>query len=90
MEIFKDLWVFSRARKKFWLWPILGMMLFLKASISLAEILLLRSTAPRSDRKTPCLCEQETQKPGFWQQVLATDVQAISPYRVTEDSNIQK
>lgn len=37
MELLKDLWVFLRARKKFWLWPIFGMMALLGLLIVLAE-----------------------------------------------------
>lgn len=37
MAIIKELWAFLRARKKFWLWPVIGMMFFLGALIVLAE-----------------------------------------------------
>jgi len=37
MEIIKELWAFLRARKKFWLWPILIMMALLGALIVLAQ-----------------------------------------------------
>jgi len=37
MEIFKELLAFLRARKKFWLWPIIAMMFFLGALIVLAQ-----------------------------------------------------
>ncbi len=37
METIKEIWVFLRARKKFWLWPVVGMMFFLGALIVLAE-----------------------------------------------------
>jgi hypothetical protein len=33
----KELWMFLRARKKFWLWPILIMMALLGALIVLAQ-----------------------------------------------------
>ena len=37
MEIIKELWAFLRARKKFWLWPIMVMMALLGALIVLAQ-----------------------------------------------------
>ncbi|VVC83683.1 DUF5989 family protein [Sideroxydans sp. CL21] len=37
MEIIKELWAFLRTRKKFWLWPIMVMMLFLGVLIVLAQ-----------------------------------------------------
>lgn len=37
MEIIKELWAFLRARKKFWLWPIMLMMALLGALIVLAQ-----------------------------------------------------
>jgi hypothetical protein len=37
MEMIKELWVFLRARKKFWLWPILLMMALLGVLIVLAQ-----------------------------------------------------
>jgi hypothetical protein len=37
METFKELWVFLRARKKFWLWPIFLMMALLGVLIVLAQ-----------------------------------------------------
>ncbi len=37
MEMVKELWVFLNSRNKYWLWPILGMMLFLGVLIVLAE-----------------------------------------------------
>jgi hypothetical protein len=37
MEIIKELWAFLRARKKFWLWPILLMMALLGVLIVLAQ-----------------------------------------------------
>ncbi len=37
MEIIKELWAFLRARKKFWLWPIMIMMALLGALIVLAQ-----------------------------------------------------
>jgi hypothetical protein len=37
MEIIKELWAFLRARKKFWLWPILIMMALLGVLIVLAQ-----------------------------------------------------
>ena len=37
MEMIKELWAFLRARKKFWLWPILIMMALLGALIVLAQ-----------------------------------------------------
>jgi hypothetical protein len=37
MEIIKELWAFLRARKKFWLWPILVMMALLGVLIVLAQ-----------------------------------------------------
>ena len=37
MELIKDLWLFMRERKKFWLAPIIVIMLLLGALIVLAE-----------------------------------------------------
>jgi hypothetical protein len=37
MEIIKELWAFLRARKKFWLWPIMLMMALLGVLIVLAQ-----------------------------------------------------
>lgn len=37
MEMIKELWAFMRARKKFWLWPILVMMALLGVLIVLAQ-----------------------------------------------------
>ena len=37
MEMIKELWAFLRARKKFWLWPIMLMMALLGALIVLAQ-----------------------------------------------------
>jgi hypothetical protein len=37
MEIIKELWAFLRARKKFWLWPIMVMMALLGVLIVLAQ-----------------------------------------------------
>jgi hypothetical protein len=37
MEIIKELWAFLRARKKFWLWPILLIMALLGVLIVLAQ-----------------------------------------------------
>ncbi|MFZ2160711.1 MAG: DUF5989 family protein [Sideroxyarcus sp.] len=37
MEIIKELWAFLRARKKFWLWPIMFMMALLGMLIVLAQ-----------------------------------------------------
>jgi hypothetical protein len=37
MEMIKELWAFLRARKKFWLWPILIMMALLGVLIVLAQ-----------------------------------------------------
>ena len=37
MEMIKELWAFLRARKKFWLWPIMFMMALLGALIVLAQ-----------------------------------------------------
>lgn len=37
MEMIKELWAFLRARKKFWLWPIMIMMALLGALIVLAQ-----------------------------------------------------
>jgi hypothetical protein len=37
MEMIKELWAFLRARKKFWLWPILAMMALLGVLIVLAQ-----------------------------------------------------
>jgi Family of unknown function (DUF5989) len=37
MEIIKELWAFLRARKKFWLWPIIVMMALLGVLIVLAQ-----------------------------------------------------
>lgn len=37
MEMIKELWAFLRARKKFWLWPILIMMALLGVLIVLAH-----------------------------------------------------
>jgi len=37
MEMIKELWAFLRARKKFWLWPILLMMALLGVLIVLAQ-----------------------------------------------------
>jgi hypothetical protein len=37
MEMIKELWAFLRARKKFWLWPILVMMALLGVLIVLAQ-----------------------------------------------------
>jgi hypothetical protein len=37
MEIIKELWAFLRARKKFWLWPIILMMALLGVLIVLAQ-----------------------------------------------------
>jgi len=37
METIKELWAFLRARKKFWLWPIIVMMALLGVLIVLAQ-----------------------------------------------------
>jgi hypothetical protein len=37
MEMIRELWAFLRARKKFWLWPVFVMMLFLGLLIVLAQ-----------------------------------------------------
>ncbi|MHB8622279.1 MAG: DUF5989 family protein [Sulfuricaulis sp.] len=37
MEIIKELWAFLRARKKFWLWPIIIMVAILGVLIVLAQ-----------------------------------------------------
>ncbi|MDH4234373.1 MAG: DUF5989 family protein [Gallionella sp.] len=37
MEMIKELWAFLRARKKFWLWPIMVMMALLGVLIVLAQ-----------------------------------------------------
>jgi len=37
MEMIKELWAFLRARKKFWLWPIILMMALLGVLIVLAQ-----------------------------------------------------
>ena len=37
MEMIKELWAFLRARKKFWLWPIMSMMALLGSLIVLAQ-----------------------------------------------------
>lgn len=37
MEMMKELWAFLRARKKFWLWPIMFMMALLGVLIVLAQ-----------------------------------------------------
>jgi hypothetical protein len=37
METLKELWVFLRVRKKFWLWPIFLMMALLGVLIVLAQ-----------------------------------------------------
>lgn len=37
MEMIKELWAFLRARKKFWLWPIMMMMALLGVLIVLAQ-----------------------------------------------------
>ena len=37
MEMIKELWAFLRARKKFWLWPIMLMMALLGVLIVLAQ-----------------------------------------------------
>ena len=37
MEMIKELWMFLRSRKKFWLWPILMMMALLGVLIVLAQ-----------------------------------------------------
>lgn len=37
MEMIKELWTFLRARKKFWLWPIMVMMALLGVLIVLAQ-----------------------------------------------------
>jgi hypothetical protein len=37
MEMLKELWVFMRARKKYWLWPIFIMMAFLGVLIVLTQ-----------------------------------------------------
>ena len=37
MEMVKELWAFLRARKKFWLWPIMVMMAFLGVLIVMAQ-----------------------------------------------------
>jgi len=37
MDMIKELWAFLRARKKFWLWPILVMMALLGVLIVLAQ-----------------------------------------------------
>jgi hypothetical protein len=37
MEMIKELWAFLRSRKKFWLWPILVMMVLLGVLIVLAQ-----------------------------------------------------
>lgn len=37
MEMLKELWLFMRTRKKYWLWPIFIMMALLGALIVLAQ-----------------------------------------------------
>ena len=37
MAFLKELWAFLRVRKKFWLWPILGVMALLGVLIVLAQ-----------------------------------------------------
>ena len=37
MGIIKELWAFLRSRNKYWLWPIIVMMLFLGVLIVLAQ-----------------------------------------------------
>jgi hypothetical protein len=37
MEMLKELWVFMRTRKKYWLWPIFIMMALLGVLIVLAQ-----------------------------------------------------
>jgi hypothetical protein len=37
MELLKELWAFLRVRKKYWLWPIFGMMALLGVLIVLAQ-----------------------------------------------------
>lgn len=37
MEMLKELWMFLRIRKKYWLWPIFLMMAFLGVLIVLAQ-----------------------------------------------------
>ena len=37
MEMIKELWVFMRTRKKYWLWPIFIMMALLGVLIVLAQ-----------------------------------------------------
>jgi len=37
MEMLKELWVFMRTRKKYWLWPIFVMMALLGVLIVLAQ-----------------------------------------------------
>jgi hypothetical protein len=37
MELLKELWLFLRMRKKYWLWPIFGMMALLGVLIVLAQ-----------------------------------------------------
>lgn len=37
METLKELWVFLRARRKYWLWPIFAMMVLFGVLIVLAQ-----------------------------------------------------
>lgn len=37
MTILKELWMFMRVRKKFWLWPIVTMMVLLGALVVFAQ-----------------------------------------------------
>lgn len=37
MQFLKELWQFMRARKKFWLWPIIAIMLVLGGLLLLAQ-----------------------------------------------------
>lgn len=37
MSMLKELWMFMRVRKKYWLWPIMIMMVLLGALIVLAQ-----------------------------------------------------
>jgi hypothetical protein len=37
MEMLKELWVFMRTRKKYWLWPVFVMMALLGVLIVLAQ-----------------------------------------------------
>jgi hypothetical protein len=37
LDLFRDLWVFARERKKFWLVPLVGMLLLLSVLVALSQ-----------------------------------------------------